>query len=52
MIQRKDNLTDVVERLPKAETFEFANKPNGKQEQQVIGNNGEIVTLQQKMNKK
>jgi hypothetical protein len=52
--KKKDNLTDLVEELPKAETFEASKteeKPKKEPEQQVVGNNGEIITLGQEKRK-
>lgn len=56
MIKRKDNLTDVIEQLPKVETVNVPKppekKPEKKPEQTVIGNGGETITLGQKSDKK
>lgn len=48
MLKRKDNLTDVVEQLPKNEVV---NNPNPPKNQQVVGVDGEMITLGHKSNK-
>ena len=42
MLKNKDNLTDVVEQLPKAQTAVPADANN---DQQVLNPMGEVVTL-------
>lgn len=55
-LKKKDNLTDVVEQLPKSDTSEIPKasesdpKPK-KDEQQVINSEGEVITLGQKEDK-
>lgn len=48
----KDNLTDVVEHLPKADASPISriseSDPKGKNGQQVVNSDGEVITLQQK----
>jgi hypothetical protein len=55
-MKKKDNLTDVVEQLPKAETFEAPKteeeKSKKEPEQQVVNSEGEVITLGQKEDKK
>ena len=50
---KKDNLTDVVEQLPKVTipAGNTSNEPRPQPQQQVINNNGETVTLGQKDSK-
>lgn len=45
MYRRKDNLTDLVETLPKTPTSE---SPQSSGDQQVVSGNGEVITLGQK----
>ena len=49
-ITRKDNLTDVVERLPKTPvaTGNNGNDQKPKPQETVVNNNGEVITLGQK----
>jgi hypothetical protein len=42
---QKDNLTDVIEQLPKVDTS--ANDLEDRNDQQVVAGDGEIVTLGQ-----
>lgn len=49
MKRRKDNLTDLVERLPQAATSEVSNQSSN---QQVMNGDGELVTLGQKPEKR
>lgn len=55
-LKKKDNLTDVVEQLPKADISEIPktsdSDPKPKDEQQVVNSEGEVITLNQKENKK
>jgi hypothetical protein len=48
MQKKKDNLTDVVEQLPKVETSDESNSPK---DQQVIDSDGDIITLGNKPKK-
>jgi hypothetical protein len=48
MLKRKDNLTDVVEQLPKVETSTPIQPSN---DQQVLNPMGELVTLGQNQGK-
>lgn len=48
MNKRKDNLTDVVEKLPKVEVN---NSPKPPKNQQVVNVDGEVITLANKNNK-
>lgn len=55
-MKKKDALTDLVEDIqtfepPKPEEKKPEEKPQGKQEQQVVGNNGEVITLGQERQK-
>ena len=49
MIKKKDNLTDIVEQLPKVETSDDTNSPK---DQQVRDSDGDIITLGNKPQKK
>ncbi|MEN9412917.1 MAG: hypothetical protein RLZZ342_4 [Candidatus Parcubacteria bacterium] len=45
MYRRKDNLTDLVETLPKTPTSDTSQSSN---DQQVVSGSGEVITLGQK----
>jgi hypothetical protein len=45
MLKKKDNLTDFVEKLPKVEVSQT---PEPAKNQQVVDNEGELITLSNK----
>jgi len=44
-MKQKDNLTDVVQQLPKEPAPKPTNPPEPKKPQQVVSSDGEVITL-------